>query len=85
MPRYVCRFSGGVLAEEKGRRGGGAKGHTFVDVRKVGAEAGDGFEDGLPERTISLYWLDGNMETIYRNGPSSAFMVSASRSSTACL
>ena len=69
---------------EEGEVEGCHKSRTFVNVGKVGAEAGDRFKDGLPGRLISLDWRMEHVK-IYRNGPSSAFMVSASRSSTACL
>jgi len=65
---------------------------AFVDVREVGAEAGDGFEHGLSVRSglgfgsggLGARW-GGGEEVVYLNGPSRALMVSASRSSTACL
>ena len=68
---------------------------AFVDVREVGAEAGDGFEHGLSVRSglgfgsggLGARWGGGGggEEVVYLNGPSRALMVSASRSSTACL
>ena len=65
-----------------------AWGHTFVYVRKVGAESGNGFEDCLSKLDVispKPQYLISASHWDYLNGPSKAFIVSASRSSTACL
>lgn len=64
---------------------------ALVDVGEIGAEARDRFENGCADEQIWLVTLvfaaeDFRLQKrIYRYGPSRALMVSASKSSTACL
>jgi hypothetical protein len=61
---------------------------ALVYVWEVGAEAGDGVQDGCPDgvsELCALLCFGCASSESYRYGPSKALIVSASRSSTACL